>query len=63
MDKNKDQNKQTDQTERINLNDYERTDDKGLREHTDDSLNDLDKNLNEQFGGTGKTVISKPNYT
>lgn len=63
MDNNKRRKEEMDhpQTERINLNDHNRDEEEDLRRRADEALSDLDRNLDEQFGGTGNTVTSKPN--
>lgn len=48
------------QKERISLNDTKR-EDKDLEKHSDKDLKNLDRNLNEQMGGTDATVTSEPN--
>jgi hypothetical protein len=48
--------------ERIDLNDYNRKEGDALREHSDESIKDVDRNLNEQMGGTDSTVTSEPNH-
>jgi hypothetical protein len=51
------------QDERIHLNDYNRKDESAaLHEHPDESIKDVDRNLNEQMGGTDSTVTSEPNH-
>jgi hypothetical protein len=49
--------------ERINLNDYNRKDeDSASAEHSDQSIKDVARNLNEQIGGTDDTVTGEPNH-
>ena len=49
--------------ERINLNDYDSNKGKdSFHDHTDQSTTSLDRNLNEQIGGTDNTVTSEPNH-
>jgi len=54
-------NKKEKQSERINLNDTKR-EDKDIDKHSDNDLKKVDRNLNEQMGGTDTTVTSEPNH-
>jgi hypothetical protein len=48
--------------ERIDLNNYDRKSNDALRNHSDQNIKDIDRNLNEQMGGTDDTVASEPNH-
>lgn len=50
--------------ERIDLNhaDSSTEEDKAIKQHSDQDLQDIDRNLNEQMGGTDNTVTSEPNH-
>ena len=48
--------------ERINLNDYNDKEGNALKDHTDQSRKTIDRNLNEQMGGTDNTIASEPNH-
>ena len=52
------------QPERIDLNNYDRPgeNDQALKQHTDQDLGDLDRNLDEQMGASDNTVFSEPNH-
>lgn len=50
--------------ERIDLNNYNQKEEQdALKDHTDASIKSVDRNLNEQMGGTGNTVTGEPNHT
>lgn len=50
--------------ERIDLNNYNRREESNaISEHSDQSIKNLDKTLDEDMGGTDSVVTSKPNYT
>lgn len=65
MNPNKKNSKEDEQPkdERINLNEHvKKEDDAAIKEHSTQSIKDIDKNLDEQMGGTDSTVTSRPNY-
>ena len=48
--------------DRIDLNNYDRPDEPGsLKKYTEEKIEDVDRNLNEQMGGDDDSVTTEPN--
>ena len=64
MDPNRNKREEKENSpERINLNDYDRDEQiRPFREQADRSIDNVNRNLNEQMGDTDDTVTGEPNH-